>query len=287
MTLLSVLKHHHIAFTAQLQSSEIVLKCPVCERAKLGFNTTKLVGQCFTCGWSGNQRALYQFLNIRFFECLEDLSLELTPSLFPLEKLATAIDANVSILPVGLIPASASEEACVYLQGRGLSFATMNKFALMYCPEGFYARRIIIPVCNRHGEYTTWVGRAIDSTVQPKYLYPRGNSISKFVYNLHRVRGTVVYLTEGVFDSIHCAPFGVAIFGKEVSDAQIIAMRVHGIRQVFLLLDAEASQKTPQLYAKVLHKLQQHFLTFSVKLECDTPTEFSLGELQEMCEAAI
>lgn len=289
MSLPSVLREYHIPFVRTPRSPEICLVCPQCKQEQrhkwdhpgLWFNTDKKVGQCFRCGWKGKEAALLSTLGIRL---KAPLALE-----FPEQTTTTKrVTKNVSPFPMEAIPALQYKEARKYLYGRGLTEEEIERFGLCYCPEGFYQRRVIIPICDRHGVYTTFTARSIDANATKKYLFPKGAHVSQLVYNLHFMhQRTSVWLHEGCFDAIHCFPYGTALFGKHISAAQITCLRLAGITTVYLLLDAEAWQKTPQEYANVVYRLRQHFLTFSIKLEHSTVTEYKVGYLQELCQRAL
>src|SRR5205823_3825762 len=152
----------------------------------------------------------------------------------------------------------------------GLSKQAIERFALLYCPEGYFSRRVLIPVCNRFGDYRTFVTRAIDATPEKKYLYPKGTMMGQLLYNLHYIRQQTVWLVEGCFDAIHCFPYAVASFGKKISEAQIRLLRLHGITRVFVFYDAESWQMTPELHQKTVDRLRSYFFTYDMRLPKDT-----------------
>lgn len=183
-------------------------------------------------------------------------------------------------LPSEAVPAHRHKAARAYLSSRGLSTDAMQRFALLYCPDGYFSQRVIVPICDRRGNYRSFAARAINPAVTPKYLYPKFSSTSSMLYNLHFIKQTNrVMLVEGVFDSIHLESRAVASFGKQVSQAQINQLRLHGITHVTLLWDAEAWQNTPNLWARAVRRLSEYFFTFQIKLPHSTPTEFSLDEI--------
>jgi hypothetical protein len=142
------------------------------------------------------------------------------------------------------------------------------------------------PVFDRQGNYRTFVSRAIDSHAEKKYLFPKGAAISHLLYNLHFIQGSSVWLTEGIFDAIHCYPHAVATFGKYLSAFQLMLLRLHGIDTVYLLWDAEAWQQSPDLWNRAVTQLKNYFFTYPVKLARDTPTEYTLHELKQLCGAS-
>lgn len=283
MRLLTLLKTRRIPFQRTAGSAEIILECPQCARlglrtdnSRFFFNVQKHVGHCWRCGWGGSEKDLLDLLRIRATSPLE-------ADLDRLDQPRRRRPVTVSRLPEGVIPAYQHRRARHYLESRQLTKSTMQKFALLYCPDGYYRDRIIIPVCDRQGNYRTFVARAIDSSAPKKYLFPRGSSVSRLVYNLHFVRRSAVWLTEGVFDAIHCYPYGVATFGKHISDFQMMLLRLHHVTTVYLLWDAEAWEETPDLWQQAVRRLKSWFFVYQVKLPADTPTEYALTSLKGLC----
>lgn len=283
MAVTHLLRQNNIPFIPVKRSAEIRIECPQCikysihkpDDPKLYYNTLKKKGKCHRCGWKGRtEEDLLSLLKVR-----DIYNGEIMPAVVAPQKVKTIIPP-----PSEAIPALQSKQAKAYLLARGLSISDIKKFAFMYCPEGFYAERVIAPVCDRKGNYRTFVSRSINPTAAKKYLYPKGTSTSRLLYNLHFIKNTnKVWIVEGIFDAIHCFPYAVASFGKQIHDAQISLLRLHGITRVYLLWDAEAWQNTPELWERAANKLSEYFFTFPIKLPKYTPTEFSLQYLKSLC----
>lgn len=246
------------------------------DNPRLFYNLRKKVGQCFRCGWTGREKELAVLFNLQ-----ETAATQITFDDPPPERKRQ----RLSPLPAEAVPAHTHPRARRYLQSRHLTTQAMEDFAFLYCPRGesYWQDRIIAPVFDRKANYRTFVARAIDSRAEKRYLYPKGSSMSSLLYNLHFMRpGAAVWLTEGIFDALHCFPHAVATFGKHLSDAQIDQLRMHRIDSVVLLFDAEAWQQTPELWERAVKKLQAHFFTYPLKLPSDTPTEYALTDLKRM-----
>jgi hypothetical protein len=287
MRLVHLLKHHRVPFLRTPGSPEIRLECPQCrqeglkvDNPRLFFNPSKRVGHCFRCGWGGKEHEL-----IKLFQLKDATAIAITFDDPPPPRTSK----RVCPVPAEVVPAYSHPRARRYLKGRHLSVRDMQKFALLYCPKGesYWQDRVIAPVFDRHANYRTFVSRSLDPLALKRYLYPKGSTMGSLLYNLHfQPQGATVWLTEGIFDALHCYPYGVASFGKNLSDMQVLQLRLHKVFQVVLLYDAECWQKTPELWERALSKLRKHFFTFAVKLPRDTPTEFSLSELEKMCAQA-
>lgn len=288
MLLTYLLKHSRIPFLRTPGSPEIRLECPQCaqeglkvDNPRLFYNLRKKLGHCFRCGWSGKEKELAVLLNLKDSPAI-DITFDDPPPERKLPRLCP--------VPADVIPAYTHPRARRYLKSRHVSVTDMQKFAFLYCPRGddYWQDRIIAPVFDRKGNYRTFVSRAIDPTVPKRYLYPKGSSMGSLLYNLHFVKpGATVWITEGIFDALHCYPHAVASFGKNLSDNQILQLRMHGVSRVALLWDHEAWQQTPELWERAVQKLQKHFFTYQVKLPHSTPTEWSLQALKQMVRRLV
>lgn len=285
MLISHILRQHQIPYVRIENTTEIRMVCPVCSKYReksdipcLSIYPTKK-WYCHHCQAHGKEKELLKLLEVR-----DIFNGELTLNDTPTPKKAKFITP----LPLEALPAYKNKLARSYLASRHLSIEDMKKFAFFYCKEGYYAERVIAPVCDRKGNYRTFVSRSIHGNASKKYLYPKGTAISNLLYNLHFIKQTSkVMIVEGIFDALHCYPLAVASFGKHISQQQISSLRMHGINTVFLLFDAEAWQETPDLWNRAIDKLSQHFFTFPIKLPDDTPTEYSLFDLQSMCRMSL
>lgn len=288
MLLIHLLKHHRVPFWRTPHSPEICLECPQCrqyglkvDNPRLFFNLRKRVGHCFRCGWGGTERDLIQLYGLRDLTTIS-LTFDDPPPPLKLQRICP--------VPAEVIPAYTDPRARRYLKSRHLSVQAMQEFAFFYCPRGesYWQDRVIAPVCDRKGNYRMFVARAVDPLASKRYLYPKGSTTSRLLYNLHFIPpGATVWITEGIFDALHCFPHAVASFGKHLSDHQISQLRMHGVSRVVLLFDAEAWQKTPELWYRAVGKLRRHFFTYAVKLPHSTPTEYPLKDLKRMVRSLM
>ena len=264
------------------QAPVIRMACPHCWKGAddntLWFNTARKRGGCFRC--DSRYSSEKEFLNLFKLVDSSIITMEMPES-------TSAVKRSVCPLPEEIIPAYMHRQARNYLLGRKLSVEDMKRFALLYCPTGFYGNRIVIPIFDRLGEYRMFTSRSILPDEKKKYITSKGGSTSRLLYNLHFIKQTnTVALVEGPFDAMHFFPYSVSLFGKEVSQAQIDLLRRCNITRVYVLLDAEAHQKTPEKYERTIKKLSKYFFTFPVRLPSNTPTEYSVDELKAMCHEA-
>lgn len=285
MAISHILRQHQISYVRIAHTSELRMACPSCSKYReksdipcLSIYPNKK-WHCHHCQEHGSEKELLKLLEIH------DIynNGEIMPA-----AISTKKAKYITSLPAEALPAHKNKLARSYLASRNLSIEDMKKFAFLYCKDGFYADRVIAPIFDRKGEYRTFASRSIHGSVAKKYLYPKGTSISQLLYNLHFVKQTnKIMIVEGIFDALHCFPHAVASFGKHISDRQISSLRMHGMNTVYLVWDAEAWQETPDLWARAVQKLSEHFFTFPIKLAQDTPTEYKLSELKDMCRITL
>ena len=106
------------------------------------------------------------------------------------------------------------------IKERKLTSDDITKYKIHYCFSGRYAGRIVIPDYYKN-DLVTYVGRKyFPLGLNAKYLAPTDNSQSKFIFNLDRVEGDTIVLTEGAFDAIAVGDSGGATYGKSLSKRQ-------------------------------------------------------------------
>lgn len=147
--------------------------------------------------------------------------------------------------PEGFIPISDKSRLLdpyrTYLQKRSVYGAAVP-LGVGACLSGPYAGRIVIPHKNEAYIWQGFVARAVFGR-EPKYLYPAGMDRRSGIWNYATVGRTrfedAVWVVEGVFDALPLWPYGVATFGKNVTDNQIdrlLALK----RQIVVCLDGDA-----------------------------------------------
>ena len=129
-----------------------------------------------------------------------------------------------------------------YLRERGVSRFNLKRFGVGFCNAGRYKMRVIVPVQSLGMQ--TFVARAVEPGVEPKYLTPGGfHARILFAYD-HVEPGESVIIVEGVFDALRCWRYGlraIALQGKELSEDQAALVRRLAPREVVVALDADAA----------------------------------------------
>ena len=266
-------------------NQEIRLICPHCEKLqsknwddpKLYYNIIKRKGHCFRCNLDvHSEKEILTLFNITV---LSKLSLDI-----PQEKPAIQWP---SALPESCIPAYKNPAALAYLRSRNLTIHDIKQFGILYCQEGWYIDRIIIPVFDHRKQYKTFVSRNVGplGLHRKKYEYPKYCGISHLLFNLHFLAGKhTIWLTEGIFDALHTFPYSVATFGKHLSDTQMNLLKMHGCLRIVLMWDNDAHSVTPDLWKKAVARLKKYFFVTEVKLPLANtdPTNYTMEDLHSL-----
>ncbi len=138
-----------------------------------------------------------------------------------------------------------------YLNERGLTEATIASYGIGYCARGCLRGHVAIPIRNRAGAVTGYIGRwpGEPPSGQGKYKLPKGFRKSLEVFNIDRAvnadASAPLLVVEGVFDCLHLVQLGfpatVAILGSSLSSRQELLIReaAGAGRPVHLLFDAD------------------------------------------------
>ena len=153
-----------------------------------------------------------------------------------------------------------------YGLSRGLSKDTLEFFGAGFCrSKGKFAGRFVIPLHNETGDLVGYAGRAVDDSLEPKYLFPsneKGFYKSHLLYNLNRVRQCLaptegcessiptdepVVVVEGLFSAMTLWQQGlrliVSLLGTSLSDQQEDLLFRH-FKRIVLLFDGDSAGRS-------------------------------------------
>lgn len=225
----SLLLDYNIGIQSE-SGKEITTYCPFHKNVhspSFYINTNTGLWQCFnpSCGKRGNFRQLYKHLTGKSYTnewILDPINLqkELDKSLIKIDE-----KDELSIESIAI-----SDDNCDKLQtliDRGFDIKILKYFEVGYSTV---KDRVVIPVRDQNYKLVGFIGRAINSWQEPKYLYNKGFKRAEVLFNLNNAKmSDSVYVCEGSLDAIRIAQSGyinvVATLGAQVSEKQIKMLR--------------------------------------------------------------
>lgn len=277
---------------------EIQVDCinPECDdnwrhHKKMAVNTEKQVAFCFKCGkvYRNAVEIVAEIEKISRFAALKIVKSGIKRTYGPnrletalfgkseeVEPATAAVERPAIKLP-GCIPIEPGMEAYDYLIGRGFNESVIEQFGLRFQPAGNYRRRILIPVIA-DGKLVTFQGRAIDSGVLPKYLFPRegASHFQSVLYNWDQARHyPVLILVEGVTDAWRLWLKGFrnvcATFGKSLKTEQRKLILENPVtKKVVLFWDGEAMDKIYKTAGELVGLIDVFAVELPADMEPDT-----------------
>ena len=212
---------------------------------------SKNVFQCFACQARGNVLdfvAAMEQCSIReaALRLQQWFGVSVYPAMPDKQKGELVRKEEASNLPLRFA-LTAVEMNHPYLAQRGIDPPTAAEFGVGFYPgPGLMSGRIVIPICNLHGQLVAYAGRALDDR-PPKYKLPVGFRKALELFNLPRAAaagGKTVIVVEGYFDCmrVHQAGFPrvVALMGSSLSAAQESSLLRH-FEHIVLMLDGDAA----------------------------------------------
>lgn len=188
---------------------------------------------CSSCGFSLNSEKLYNLLDIGFDS--DTLFQSQINSLFKsLDKSSSEERKNVPIF----LPIEEKEFRKAY---RGISPETFEKVgAFSTIPEGYYGKRIIIPIKDIEDTLRGFEAISTNKDIQPKVLRPRGfNTVELFGFE-HLIDSDTIFIVEGIFNAlsfIECGYESVFNFGVGSIKPKIKKLLCKGVMNVILCGD--------------------------------------------------
>jgi len=218
----------------------------------LEVNLEQGVFHCWRCDYSGNVRKLLRdYLGYVPEELDEEfLSFDDLTSLQPDYEPEIQKDVKYVQLPKEFCPlwiekklSLIGQKALEYATSR-LSMDEIRNYRVGYCGLGDYRWRIIIPSFE-NGKVVYFIGRDFMGQ-KLRYKNPikseLGVGSDDVVFNIDKARelGRAV-ICEGVFDAIRVGEDGVALFGSDLSDHQML--KLADIQKIYVLLDRDMIKK--------------------------------------------
>ena len=208
---------------------------------------------CSSCGFSLNSEKLYNLLDIGFDS--DTLFQSQINSLFKSLDKAKAKDVKKDTpmyLPI--------HEGNFEKEYRGISAETFRKVgAFSTIPEGYYGKRIIIPIKDIDGKLVSFEAVSTNTKIQPKILRPKMVDTTELLGFEHLIYSDTVFICEGLFSAlslIECGYNGIFNFGVGSIKPKIKKLMLRGIRNIILCGDNDqVGQKFNQESYQALKKV--------------------------------
>lgn len=165
----------------------------------------------------------------------------------------------------------------VYLKNRGITLAQIIEHNIAYIVNGYcYSKgnngetkkitlrnSVIFFTYNSRGKYLYWNTRSIEPNPYLKSINApaQEHELGKrdVIFNLNRaMKEKMVVITEGVFDALTYQQYGIATFGKQVTEEQLSLLReyVPIDTSIMIMLDSDAMEFSVELAKKlyITHK---------------------------------
>jgi DNA primase len=231
MDVIDLLNKEKISFTVSGQDFQIKCLNPDHDDHNPSLRIDKVNGvmHCFSCGFRGN--------------IFTHFGAPPTQKTIRLHKVRDKIQ-KIRSDNVGLkIP-----EKSVRFVGahRNISAETLLAYGAFTHFEKEFAGRLVFPLKDITGKIRAFIGRAMDNTIQPKYLIqPKGAQLPMFPSNPDMIHGEVV-LVEGIFDALNLIDKGlhnaVCVFGTNNFDMHKLALlKVYGVQSIQLFFDGDVA----------------------------------------------
>jgi ribosomal protein L37AE/L43A len=276
--------------------------CPFCNHHsnKFFMSIVTNLWDCKNCGLSGNwfqyKKNLKDLVQIVFNVDEEPVELkkERTEKLevdwkLINERIEKGEMRGESHLPTGvylLEDKGIAKRAYRYLRRRDFNDRDIEKNSMIYCFDGKYFNRILIPVVMFNkvfGFLGRWVPLANEKP-QKKYRNSEGTHFSLLLWNYDnlQIRKPVVAV-EGIFSGIRVDKNVVATFGKKMSEQQanLIAKKS---KELVLLFDSDAKPEVVKNAEKYLGLFKEVRGLF---LEMGDPDELNISYEKALDESVI
>lgn len=212
---------------------ELTIYCPFHQnRNTPSFYINKKTGlwQCFnpSCGERGNFKKLFRKITGKAYgkdRAVDPVALQLAierglrPAVKEEELTLDSVALDYSL--------PETEKLLLPLIERGLSLDTLSYFEIGFSTV---KNRIVVPVRNQHYRVVGLIGRAIESSQEPRYLYNKGFKRADVLFNIQNAKHyEEAIITEGSVDAmkVHEAgyPNVVATLGSQVSPTQVAMLK--------------------------------------------------------------
>jgi len=269
----------------------IGMECPFCNdpSTHFGVNVEDKFFSCWVCGVQGRMPKLVQKIDGVNYAKVYDTIEEFSTAPIRRKKVARRRKTENILPPEAEVILRGREPLLVrrYFEKRSFPLSLCQERGLLFSEFGEYMLSLIIPVELDH-EVVTFQSLDLTGLRDVKYrscpAEKSARSVKESVYNIDVAKGQKqIIVMEGVTDVWRVGDCGVGIFGKVVTEAQLlILLEVVGPdKMIKVLLDADAKKESWRTYEK-LHAI---FDTVKlVHLGAGDPGNLTQREVQGLLE---
>lgn len=244
---------------------------------------------CFnpSCGKTGSLRDLMEFFGDHR-KIVKDYSLdEIQQNLVVRNEDRRESDWE-SILDQISISLPEDSDKVKYLLDRGFTQETLQYFDVAFSGE---RNRIVIPARNERYKIVGFIGRAVSSDVNPKYLYSKGFPRKDILFNLNNAkRHSSCVIVEGSLDAmmVHQAGFPnvVASLGATITENHLSLLSSYFDSVTVFSDNDHAGYAMRDEIIKKCHNIELKIVNFK-NPEVKDPGEMSSDQIAEHIEDAV
>lgn len=163
-----------------------------------------------------------------------------------------------------------------YLHGRGITLEQIYNHSIAYIVDGYCVKdtplgtktitirnSIVFFTYDISGDYLYWNTRSIEKNPYIKSINAPGQDTNfgkrDVIFNLNNAyKKSFIVITEGVFDALTFHEYGVATFGKQVTEEQLNLIRRYILTDttIYVMLDSDALEQNIKLASElyITHK---------------------------------
>tara|TARA_Y100000114_G_scaffold123033_1_gene118514 strand:+ start:1130 stop:2032 length:903 start_codon:yes stop_codon:yes gene_type:complete len=261
------------------QGQEVIFFCPFCHhhKPKLQISLLSQKWHCWVCNKKG--RSLYTLLKlIKAPKALIDEVREYKPKykkevqqskdLFLPKEVQSFFYGNNSVY---------YKQAVQFLKDRKLDVEEIARYGLLYCAEGEYAERIIIPSYDKDGILNYFTARSFTGS-NYKYKNPR---VSRDVigFELFVNWSEPIVLCEGPFDAMSIKRNAIPLFGKTIPKELLKKIYKENVKEIYIVLDEDAREDS----IKIVDKLMKDGIkAYFVQLKDKDPNELGFKKVWDV-----
>lgn len=240
-------------FPGKLRGDEYFIKeCPYCNNPKsnMQVNIKKLIFHCWACGAKGTARALFKDYGINSSVVPPKANKQEEGEVCE-SKPEVSLPPEALCLLSAISPLSNIAKHYLYVKRR-LAPEDVRRYGIMYCEEGEYRNRVIVPLYE-DGELVYFVARAF-TKMRDKYKNPAVPKHSLLPVFYGRKQRATVVLVEGVFGAIAMNQAGytaIPLLGKEIHLVQLQKLSQLYPRDVIVYLNHDAHSHAIEIAQKV------------------------------------